>query len=117
MIKPSLFVILTIMIGVISQLVHPAIETWIPVSIATYVVIGILVFLATCSWKKQEKKKAINIGILAVILFSEYALISAIAYIRMIDDIIAEGPGAIVCVTSGSVIALIITFYEPVKRR
>ena len=88
----KLFVFLTVIVAIISQFIYPDINTWIPFSLVTYIIIGFLAALALFFKLKNNKKVARTIIETVVIFFIEHAVITAIAYLRMVDSIIEEGP-------------------------
>jgi len=110
------FVILTLIIGTISQCIHPEMQTWVTVSTVTYIICGLLGIAIAFYYRKDRKKmrKAIT-GI--VVVYTEYAVISAIAYFRMIDTILEEGPLSIALNIAVFIVFTIIVFWDDVKER
>lgn len=88
----KLFVFLTILVTLGSQFIHPEGDTWLPISYGTYVICGFLLVLSLFCKLKNRKKLAKTMIETVVIFFVEYAVITAIAYLRIVDILIEEGP-------------------------
>lgn len=114
--KARYFVFLTLVIGIVSEFIHPNIQTWVPVSVVAYIACGFSVILAIC-FRKKDKKKFIRAIVVAFIIFTEYAIFSVIAYFRMIDTTIEKGPVAIVGTIVGIIILAIIAFWDELRQR
>lgn len=110
------FIFLTVVIGIISELVHPDMKTWGIVSIVAYMICGFFAILAIYFHKKDGRKFIKSVTV-AIITFTEYAVITAIAYLRMIDTIIADGPAAIVATIVAVSMFSIIAFWSDITQR
>lgn len=107
------FIFLTVVIGIISELVHPDMKTWGTVSIVAYMICGFFTILAIYFHKKDERKfrKLITV---AIIIFMQYVVITAIAYLRMIDAIVENGTKGIVTTILVASVFLTITFWSDI---
>ena len=114
--KTRYLIFLTAVIGIISEFVHPNIKTWVPVSLAAYIICGLLVALAIY-FRKKDRKKFIATLVGSAIVFTEYAVITAVAFLRMADKIIADGPISIGASVIVAIMLAVIAFWDDVKRR
>lgn len=109
------FIFLTLVIGIISELVHPDMKTWVPVSVVAFIILSFFVAL-TIYFHKKDKRKFKGLVIVAIITFTEYTVITAIAYLRMIDTIIADGTVGIVATMIAVIMFSTIAFWSDITQ-
>ena len=115
--KTRWFPFLFLVTGIVSEFTHPNMQTsWVPISVATYSICGFLAVLALLSRKKNRTRFMRAIAG-AVVVFTEYAIITAVAYLRMVDTIIADGAEVIGVTIVATIVFAVIVFWDDVKKR
>lgn len=113
--KVRYFILLTLITAVISQLVHPNMSTWVPLSTMAYAVCLILI-MGAIYFRHKHNEGALLVAVAgAIIVFTEYAIITAVAYFRMINTLISDGPAAIIIAIVALVVFSIIAFWDYVR--
>ena len=115
--KARWFSFLLLVTGIVSEFTHPNIQTsWIPLSVATYIICGFLAVLAIL-FRKKNRIRCMRAIAGAVVVFTEYAVITAVAYFRMVDTIIADGAAVIGVTIVATIVFAVIVFWSDVKKR
>lgn len=108
-----LFLAISIITIIVSELSHPPIEMWVPVSCIAWLLILVSVVFAIC----VRKNRAISLkaGLFAFFIFWEYAIISVVSFLRMVDDFMSKPLEEKSMFGVGAVLFLIIAYFSTKK--
>ena len=75
------FWIISIITIALSEICHPPIEWWVPVSAVAWALI--LISLAVAFFVRKKSEAALNAGLVALFIFWEYAIISVFSFTQV----------------------------------
>jgi FtsH-binding integral membrane protein len=107
------FCIISIITIALSEICHPPIEWWVPVSAVAWALI--LISLAVAFFVRKKSKAALNAGLVAFFIFWEYAIISVFSFIRIFDDLMSDPIEEKVAYGIGAIVFLIIANFANKK--
>ena len=83
-----IFWTISILTAVLSEVSHPPIEMWAPISAVVWAVTLVGAGFAAYMWKKSEL--APSVALFTFFIFWEYLIVSIVGFIRMPDDIMSK---------------------------
>lgn len=113
--KTRHFVFLILLYGIISEVTYLSMETLKVLSIIVHIISGVYIGLIIYYYK-IHKIKCMELIVRAILLYTEYIVIIAVGYLRIIDIIIEDGLVAIISTIILASIFAVIIYWNDVKK-